>query len=125
MFLLRVKKLAWAKYPAIFFLCLGIPTAVIACMNLIDAREWWLWVFPFLFVTFCVYSLIYDYILKVNFRNPKKLAILVPYLLLYYIGLILMWGLTWSIGVFYGAITGITYFLQLFGAAYAGKKGVG
>jgi len=36
-----------------------------------------------------------------------------------------MWGLTWALGIIYGVITGITYFLQLFGAIYAGKHGVG
>lgn len=125
MFMLRVKKREWAEYAGGLFNILGFPTLVIAIINLANGRDWWLWTFPLLFFTFTMFSILVDDILKINFRNPKKYNILVPYLLLFYISIILMWGITWSIDRIYGAITGITYFLQLGGAAYAGKHGVG
>lgn len=125
LFISRVKKPEISKKIGVFSLSLGIPTAIIAIINIILQREWWYWVFPLLLVGFIIFTLIVDYIKKIEFRNPRKLSILIPFLILFYVAIILMWGLTWGLGVTYGAITAITYFLQLFGAYYAGKHGVG
>ncbi|MFX0025083.1 MAG: hypothetical protein ACFE8M_01620 [Candidatus Hermodarchaeota archaeon] len=125
LFLSRVKKPEVSKKIGIFSLSLGIPTLTIAIINLIIQREWYYWFFPLLLVGFILFSLIVDYIKKIEFRNPRKKSILLPFLILFYVSIILMWGLTWVLGVIYGGITAITYFLQLFGAYYAGKHGVG
>ncbi|MFX0179066.1 MAG: hypothetical protein ACFE78_02695 [Candidatus Hodarchaeota archaeon] len=125
LFLSRVKKPEVSKKIGIFSLSLGIPTLTIAIINLIIQREWYYWFFPLLLVGFILFSLIVDYIKKIEFRNPRKKSILLPFLILFYVNIILMWGLTWVLGVIYGGITAITYFLQLFGAYYAGKHGVG
>lgn len=125
MFMLRVFTERGGRYAGMFFISLAVPTGIIAGINLMNGREWWLWVFPTLFIIFCIYTFLLDFVLKIEFRKPRRNDILVPYLLLFYISIILMWGISWSIGLFYGAVTGVTYFLQLGGAAYAGKKGVG
>ncbi|MHA2430257.1 MAG: hypothetical protein ACXACC_04390 [Promethearchaeota archaeon] len=125
LFLSRVKKPEISKKIGIFSLLLGIPTLTIAIINLILQRDWWYWIFPLLLVGFILFTSIVDYIKKIEFRNPRKKSILIPFLLLFYVSIILMWGLTWALGVIYGGITAITYFLQLFGAYYAGKHGVG
>jgi hypothetical protein len=62
---------------------------------------------------FICYELILGYVKKIESRNPSNKKILIPYLILSYISVILMWGLTWTLGIFYGATTGITYFIQL------------
>lgn len=125
LFLSRVKKPEISKKIGVFSLLVGIPTLIIAIFNIILLREWWYWLFPMLLVGFMVFCLIVDYVKKIEFRNPRKLSILIPFLVIFYISIILMWGLTWILGTIYGVITGITYFLQLFGAYYAGKHGVG
>ncbi len=125
LFLSRVKKPGVSRKIGFFSLLLGIPTLTIAIINLILQREWWYWFFPLLLVGFILFSLVVDYIKKIEFRNPRKKSILIPFLILFYMSIILMWGLTWALGVIYGGITAITYFLQLFGAYYAGKHGVG
>ncbi|MFX1436346.1 MAG: hypothetical protein ACFFAA_03950 [Promethearchaeota archaeon] len=124
-FILRVKKPQFEHLLGIFYILLGIPTLAIAIFNLIFRREWWFYVFPLLFVFFIIFELIIDYVKKVEFRNPRNKRVLIPYLILYYISIILMWGLTWTLGILYGAITGITYFLQLTCSIYASKHGVG
>ncbi len=124
-FITRVKKLGMEHGLGILYVALGVPTLIITVLNIIFQREWWFWVFPSLFLIFIIFELIVDYVKKTEFRNPRSIRILVPYLILYYISIILMWGLTWTLGVLYGALTGITYFLQLGCAAYAGKHGVG
>ena len=125
LFLSRVKKSEVSKKIGVFSLLLGIPTLTIAIINLIIQREWWYWFFPLLLVGFILFCFIVDYVKKIEFRNPRKKSILIPFLISFYVSIILMWGLTWALGVIYGGITAITYFLQLFGAYYAGKHGVG
>jgi len=124
-FVLRVKKSGLERVLGILYIALGIPTLLITILNLHFQREWWFWVYPSIFLIFIVFELVVDYIKKIEFRNPRNIRILVPYLILYYISIILMWGLTWTLGILYGAITGITYFLQLGCSIYAGKQGVG
>jgi hypothetical protein len=124
-FISRVKRPHFEHILGIFYIFLGIPTLTIAILNIIFQREWWFWIFPSLFVIFIIFELIIDYVKKVEFRNPRNKKVLIPYLILYYISIILMWGLTWTLGILYGVITGITYFLQLICSIYAGKHGVG
>ncbi|UCD02404.1 MAG: hypothetical protein JSV23_05175 [Promethearchaeota archaeon] len=124
-FISRVKKPGLEHGLGILFIALSIPTVIIIILNIFFQREWWFWVFPSLFQIFIIFELFVDYVKKIEFRKPRKIRILVPYLILYYVSIILMWGLTWTLGVLYGAITGITYFLQLGCAIYAGKHGVG
>lgn len=125
LFLSRVKVPSISSKIGIFSLILGIPNLLITILNIFLLREWWYWVFPLLFMSFLIFTLFVDYIKKIEFRNPRKLSILIPFLILFYVSLILMWGLTWILGIIYGVITGITYFIQLFGAIYAGKHDVG
>jgi hypothetical protein len=125
LFLSRVKKPEISNKIGIFTLTLGIPILIYGIINILLFREWWYWVFPLLFIGFILFTLVVDYLKKVEFRNPRKLSILIPFLLLFYISIILMWGLTWILGVIYGVVTMFTYFLQLFGAYYAGVHGVG
>lgn len=124
-FVLRVKKPGLERSLGILYIALGIPTLIITFFNIFFQREWWFWIFPSIFVIFICFELILDYIKKIEFRKPRNKRILVPYLILYYVSSILMWGLTWTLGTLYGTITGITYFLQLGCAFYAGKHGVG
>jgi len=124
-FVLRVKKPELERVLGILYISLGIPTLIITIFNLYFQREWWYWVYPIIFLIFIVFELIIDYIKKIEFRNPRNNRILVPYLILYYISILLMWGLTWTLGILYGAITGFTYFLQFGCSIYASKQGVG
>jgi len=124
-FITRVKKPEIEKILGILYNALGIPTVVIIILNLYFQREWWFWLIPLLFLCLILFDLVVDYVKKIEFRNPKNPRILVPFLTLYYCSIILMWGLTWILGAIYGAITGITYFLQLTCSIYAGKHGVG
>ena len=124
-FITRVKKPDLEHGLSILYNALGIPTVIIIIFNLIFQREWWFWLFPTLFLCFLIFDIIVDYVKKIEFRNPRNPRILVPFLILYYVSIILMWGLTWTLGALYGAITGVTYFLQMGGSIYAGKHGVG
>jgi hypothetical protein len=124
-FISRVKRPELEYILGVFFISTGIPTLIILIINIFYQRAWWFWLFPLLYLIFISYEIIVDYIKKVEFRNPINKKILIPYLILYYVSIILMWGLTWTLGTPYGIITGVTYFLELGCAIYAGKHGVG
>ncbi|MBD3211776.1 MAG: hypothetical protein GF311_04135 [Candidatus Lokiarchaeota archaeon] len=124
MFIGRVKNQSLADISGKLFIILGVPLFLVIIGNLLLLREWWFWIFPSILLSFMAFSLIVDYIKKVEFRNSRNYRILIPFLLLYYIGLILTWGITWAIGVIYGIITMIFYFMQLGASIYAGKHGV-
>ncbi|TFF93999.1 MAG: hypothetical protein EU543_02285 [Promethearchaeota archaeon] len=125
MFIGRVKQQILAELSGKLFIILGIPLFIIIIFNFLLLREWWYWLFPSILLAFIIFTLVVDFIKKIEFRNPKNYKILIPFLLLYYIGLILTWGLTWTIGALYGGITMVTYFFQLVASIYAGKHGVG
>ncbi|MFO7795531.1 MAG: hypothetical protein ACQERB_06060 [Promethearchaeati archaeon] len=125
MFIGRVKKQILSELSGKLFIIIGIPLFIIIIFNCLLLREWWYWLFPSILLVFIIYTLVVDFIKKIEFRNPKNYKILIPFLLLYYVGLILTWGLTWTIGALFGFITMGTYFFQLAASIYAGKHGVG
>ncbi|MEJ2249166.1 MAG: hypothetical protein P8Y70_03015 [Candidatus Lokiarchaeota archaeon] len=125
MFVGRVKKPYLADLFGKLFVSLGIPLFVIVVLNFLLSREWWFWIFPSILIAFIIFIIIVDYIKKIEFRKPKNYRILIPFLIFYYCGLILTWGITWAINIIYGIITSLTYFLQVGASIYASKHGVG
>ncbi len=68
-----------------------------------------------LLILFFAIELLFDYILKLDFRNT---ALLWPYIVVYYLALMGMIGYSFSIGRPYGFITLGTYFLGLLATWY-------
>ncbi len=87
-----------------------IPLAVAAGVNLIGRREWWTVVLPLVLVLFLLVELLLDYVFKIPFRET---ALIWPYILLFYAGLMSMIGYTFLVGRVFGAVTLVTYFIQL------------
>jgi len=110
---------------AIAIVLMAIPTVVVAILNTTAGREWLYWVMPLVFVAWTIFALIADIILKIEFRQPRNPKILVPFLLLFYAGLVGMGVLTWQIGLVFWVITVATFALQLVGMAYAHRHGKG
>ena len=110
---------------AIAIVLMAIPTVVVAVLNATAGREWLYWVMPLVFVAWIIFALIADIILKIEFRQPRNPKILVPFLLLFYAGLVGMGVLTWRIGLVFWVIIVATFALQLVGMAYAHRHGKG
>ena len=98
------------------FIALALPGGLAVILNFLGKREWWTIVLPSLLVAFSIVELIFDYILKLNFRYT---SLLWPYLLLYYLSLWGMIGYSFLIGRPYGFITLVTYFLSLLATWYS------
>jgi hypothetical protein len=64
-------------------------------------------------------ELVLDYMLKIDFRQGKLLG---PYLLLYYLASMVMVGYAFLVSVPAGAVTLVTYFLQVGLGVYARFK---
>jgi len=96
-----------------------LPVGLAVVLNALGKREWWTIVLPLLLILFLVIELLFDYILKLEFR---KTALLWPYLTIFYVGLMAMIGYSFQIGKSYGFITLGTYLLSLLATWYSYAK---
>lgn len=122
-FVSRVKWLDAERNLSITTVILAIPTAVVASLNMTAEREWPYWVMPLVFVAWAILDLVVDIVRKQEFRQPRNNKILVPFLLLFYVGLGGMGALTWKIGLIFWVVTAATFALQFAGMAYAFRHG--
>lgn len=124
-FVSRVKWTSTVHKLAIATVAMAIPAIVIVILNTITGRELLYLVMPLTFIAWAILALITDVIRNIEFRQPRKLKILIPFLLLFYIGLGGMGMLTWRIGFTFWVITAITFTLHFIGMAYAFRHGKG
>ncbi len=96
-----------------------LPVGFAVLLNALRRREWWTIVLPLLLILFLVIELLFDYILKLDFRST---ALLWPYLLVFYVALMAMVGYSFLIKKPYGFITLGTYFLSLLATWYSYAK---
>ncbi len=95
---------------------MALPVGVVLTLNVLKHREWWTIVLPLPLILFCVLELLFDYVLKLEFRET---ALLGPYLGTFYLALMGMIGYSFSIGKGYGFVTLGTYFLNLLATWYS------
>lgn len=123
-FLSRVR---WPEYARIFeilVIIMGIPALVLAIIGSLQGYGVSFGLAPLLFAAFALFALILDVILKIEFRNPRRLVILLPFLLLYFVPLMMMWGMMWLLGLGFWIITGATFIAMVIASFYSLDKGV-
>jgi hypothetical protein len=119
-FLSRPKGLKRVEYAlGLIVVAMILPVGITVILNFQGKREWWTIVLPLILLSFLLIELLFDYILKLDFRKTKLLG---PYLLVYYLALMSMIGYSFLIGKPYGFITLSTYFLNLFATWYSYSK---
>ncbi len=89
--------------------------------NLSHRRKWWSTVLPAVFLLFLVVKLVFDYILKFDFRHTMLLW---PYLFVFYLGQLAMIGFSFAAFKRLGFITLVTYFMTLTAALFEVASGV-
>lgn len=127
-FFIFLSRLKWPNMETklgIVTILMAIPAAAVAVLNNTASREWVYWVMPLIFVAWAILALVVDVIRKEEFRQPKNTRILVPFLLLFYIGMGGMGALTWRMSLGLWALTAATFALQFIGMAYAFSHGRG
>jgi hypothetical protein len=125
MFWARVRRAAWAGPLGVAAVLLGVPALLLAVAGAASGVSWTRWVFPLLYAVFAAVTLLLDFILKVEFRSPRRSRILAPFLILYYVPLVAMWGMLWDLGLVYWALNGVSYLGMLWASLWAVRKGAG
>ena len=119
-FLSRPKGLKKVEHVlGLFMVAMILPVGIAIILNILGKREWWTIVLPLILILFLKIELLFDYILKLNFRKTKLLW---PYLLLFYLAMMAMIGYSFLIEKIYGFVTLGTYFLGLFATWYSYSK---
>ncbi|UYP48467.1 hypothetical protein NEF87_004752 [Candidatus Lokiarchaeum ossiferum] len=128
-FYLRVKGGKWGKkiehILGLISISLGILTLILGTIILNEEYEFYHTIGAFTYTLFSILCFIVDYWKKIEFRNPKQLKILVPFLIFYYYSLLMMTISLRELGIFPWILTSIFLFAQLGMAFYAGKHGKG
>ena len=83
-------KIGWIVY------ALCIPAVVISIILLRGGKSWSLWLGGFLFLLYAAFGYWVDYVVKIQWRNPLRLSIMVPYVLLYLATVMFYW---WPLGI--------------------------
>lgn len=78
-------KYGWIVY------ALCIPSAIVSLILLIGGKNWYFWLAGFLFVIYAAFGYWVDYVAKIQFRNPVKLSVLLPYVFLYLATVMFYW----------------------------------
>jgi hypothetical protein len=94
-----IRKLLMQSYTTrfgwiVYALC--IPAAVISFIILRGGKSWSFWLGGFLFVVYAAFGFWVDYVAKIQFRNPLRLSILIPYVILYLATAMFYW---WPLGL--------------------------
>jgi hypothetical protein len=100
----------------LFLSALAVPLIGLAILSYRQGREWWAYVLPLTMAAFLLSEFILEYVLGINWRKTWLMG---PYLLFYYLSLMLMIGYAFLTGRIFGAITLVTYFLGLAATWYS------
>ncbi len=78
----------------VYALC--IPAAVISVVLLVGGKSWSFWLGGFLFVLFAAFGYWIDYVKGIPWRNPLRVSVMVPYVVLYLATVMFYW---WPLGL--------------------------
>jgi hypothetical protein len=100
----------------LFLSALAIPLIGLAILSYRAGRDWWTYTLPLVMAAFLLLEFILEFVLGINWRKTWLMG---PYLLFYYLSLMLMIGYAFLTGRIFGAITLVTYFLGLAATWYS------
>jgi len=75
---------------------LSIPAAVISIILLLGGKSWSFWLGGFLFLIYAAFGCWIDYVKRIQWRNPLRVSVMVPYVLLYLGTVMFYW---WPLGL--------------------------
>ena len=84
-------KFGWIVY------ALCIPAAVISVILLLGGKSWSFWLGGFLFLLYAAFGYWVDYVVKVPWRNPLRVSIMLPYVFLYLATVMFYWWPLWPL----------------------------
>ena len=78
-------KFGWIVY------ALCIPALIISIFLLRGGKSWSFWLGGFLFLFYAAFGYWVDYVLKIQWRDPLRLSIMIPYVFLYLSTVMFYW----------------------------------
>ena len=85
------KRFGWIVY------AICIPAAAISITLLRGGKPWSFWLGGFLFVAYAAFGYWVDFVAQIQFRNPLRLSILLPYVFLYLATVMFYWWPLWPL----------------------------
>lgn len=95
---------------------MALPLAAAVVANALARRGGWFWGLPLVTLVYLIVEFVLDYALRMDFRST---GLLVPYLILFYLGQFAMIGYAFMVGKPHGFITLVTYFINLAATFYS------
>jgi hypothetical protein len=112
-------------YLGFVILLLAIPAAIALIAFIHERANWIHWIGPIIYLVFIVLLLVVDYIRPVEFRSPMRPEILVPFLVLFFGGILFMGVPMFRINRPLWLVTAATTVFHLISMAVAMRMGVG
>ena len=105
-------------------IAMAIPALAAIVMFALEGREWWNWAVPLVFVVWAVMEFAVDVIAKLEFKHPRDLRIIIPFVVVFHLSLVGMWFITWEMGMAFWVTTAVFYAVHIVGMLYAQFHGV-
>ena len=99
------------KILGILWLSLAIPLVIVFISYLIVGRDPWIMIYYGFILLYILVELLFDYILKIEFRSKPILH--VPYIILEYIALFGLIGISFAIDPTWGYVVSICFWILL------------
>jgi hypothetical protein len=95
----------------ILWLGLAIPLSIVFVRYLVIGRETWITIYFVCILLYMLVELLLDYVLKADFRSKKITHI--PYIILEYIALFGLIGISFAIDRVWGVVVSVTFWMLL------------
>jgi hypothetical protein len=96
-------KYGWIVY------ALCIPAVAVSIIILRGGKDWSYWIGGFLFLLFSAFGFWVDYVVKIQFRNPLRADVAIPYVGLYLAPEMFYWWPLWNLSHPLWLVFGILY----------------
>jgi hypothetical protein len=83
-------KYGWIVY------ALAVPAVIISLILIRGGKSWSFWLGGFLFAVYAAFGYWIDFVAQIQFRNPLRLSIVIPYVVLYLATVMFYW---WPLGL--------------------------
>ncbi len=123
LFLTRVHEPGAAKWFGYGTLLLGIPALALAVSDITNGSTDFATWSNLGYATWFLFSVTVDYVLKLEYRNPFKLGIIIPYVTAYYASIGCMSAAQYYEGYTPWIVTGVTCIINVGTSFYARSKG--